>query len=328
MASGKRLLVENLMTEIRRYAGEMNDDGSISDELLIDTLNRAQQECEMLLSRHTPDSLLTYTDITTDGTSTEYDMPEDCAEGRIQMVDFREGTNSPIPLEPSNTYENWLYEADSTSTGYPSNFMELGYDRQLRILPKAKAGLTLRIWYVRELPDLVVSQGKITVVNTGTETLTLDEVGDDITASLNEEGSHLSIIDGQTGARKGVIEVRSVDEDTGDVVIQTTPEVSAIDNVTVASTLVGMGVNAGDYVCVGPSSCICQIKSPVTNYMIQYAFALIQQVNGADAQMAYAALSRLEKFVSGREKGKPNKLRVKLNSPSFQPRFPVRNVIR
>jgi hypothetical protein len=166
---------------------------------------------------------------------------------------------------------------------------------------------------------MAVSQGKILDVIDATS-VELDAVGEDITQSTDEDGSLLSVIDGQTGLLKGVMQVASApDEVTNIVTFKSSPTITTVDNVTVDTSLVTIEAAAGDYVCVAPNSCLCQIKQPFTSYMIQYAFALIQQVNGADVQMAYAALNRLEKFIKTMDKGKAANLRVTLNSHSYHP---------
>jgi len=319
MASSKRLIVDNLMAEIRRMSSEQNIDGSIADELLLDCLNRAQDEASMLLGRHYPAPLITYTTFVTTANECEYDIPEDCLEGRVQKLEYIDGSSGPRDIDRCNYFDNSDLELSSGQTSCPLGWFELGYDRKVRLLPQPQAGLTIRVWYLRELPAMVVSQGKILDVIDATS-VELDAIGDAITQSKDEEGSVLSIIDGQTGLLKGVLQVASTpDEVTNIVTFKSSPTITAVDNVTIDSSLTTIGANTGDYVCVGPNSCLCQIRQPFTSYMIQYAFALIQQVNGADVQMAYAALNRLEKFIKTMDKGKAANLRVTQNSHAYHP---------
>jgi hypothetical protein len=319
MACSKRLLIENIMGEIRRMAGETNTDGNLPDEMLLDTLNRASREAAMLLGRYHPEPLITYTTLTTTASEPELDIPEDCLEGRIQKVELLLSSSAPRELLRVSSADNHKFEEAPGTATYPDVWFEVGYTRKLRVLPQPMAGLTLRVWYVRDLPELAISQGKITnITNLLTSNyLLVDEVGDDLTSTLSEDGSHVSLIDGQTGLIKAIYEISNVNSTTGRVTFAASPSVTSIDNFTVTAPAAADGVALGDYLTVAPCSCISQIGSPFVEYIKQYTFALIQQVNGADAQIAYAALNRLEKLVKSMDKGQPTRLRVVQRSHAF-----------
>jgi len=320
MASTKRLLIENIMNEIRRMLSEQNVDGNVSDSLLLDALNRAQEEAAMILARNYPEPLLTKVNVTTTASEPEYDIPEDAFEERVQFVELILSGSSPRQLEARETMDNSLFESSSGTATYPEAWCHVGFDRKIRVLPQPMAGLTLRLWYCKELPQLVVSQGMITAVDETDTILTLDEVGDDITTSLDEDGSHLSVIDGQTGAVKGIFEVSDIERlATGEVEFKTsTPQRPTIDNVTVSTSFVGLNIAVGDYVCVAPCTCICQIRHPFVNHMKQYAFAFLQYMNGGDIQVPQAALARMIKDVEKMGKGRPSKLKVKQSSFAYR----------
>jgi hypothetical protein len=317
MSSTKRLLVENILDEIRRRTGETNEDGSISGDMLLDAINRGQEESAMILARNYPTPLLTYTTVVTTAGEPEYDVPEDAIEGRIQQVELLLSDGTPRALQPRDVYDNVLFEA-ATSSGNrePEIWMEVGFTRKIRVLPQPTAGYTLRIWYCKELPQLAISQGMITA--TATNTLTLDEVGDDISTSLDEPGSHLCIIDGQTGVIKGAVEVSGIDSTTGDITLRATPSVTTIDNLPISALASISGVAVGDFVCVAPFTCICQIRQPFINHMVSYVFALLQYLNGGDIQVPQAELARMEKYVSKMKKGRVNNLRVAQTSHSYR----------
>jgi hypothetical protein len=334
MASNKRLLIENIMGEIRRMAGEQNTDGNIPDDMLLDAINRASKEAAMLLGRYYPVPLITKTNLMTTTSEPELDMPEDCLEGRVLKVELMLPSAPPRELLAISPEDNHKFEEAEGTVTYPNVWFEVGFTRKIRVLPQPMAGLTLRVWYVKDLPELAISQGKITnITNLLTSNyLLVDEVGDDLTATLTEDGSHVSIVDGQTGLIKATYEVSNVNSTTGRITFASSPTVSTIDNTTVTAPSSSDGVALGDFLCVAPFSCISQIRSPFVEYIKQYAFALIQQVNGADAQIAYAALNRLEKFVKSMDKGKPSTLRVSQRSHAYgagyqsNPRPTVRSI--
>jgi len=319
MARVNRNLVNNILNEIRLVIGEDNTGGAVSDELLLLLLNRAQEEAAQLLARSYVEPILTYTDIPLTAEQ-DYELPEDCFEDRVLKMEYLAGASGVAPY-PMIRIDYESDEASSFAEGSvaqsPEAWMQIGTIRSVRVFPTPQGGGYIRMWYAKRPEDLVISQGRIKSVVNAT-TLELDALGDEITANQDEDGSHLCIIDGQTGAIKAVLEVSSVGTSTDTVSFSLAPITAQIEGIPVEACPDLTAENIlGDYVCLAPFTCIPIIRQPVLNYIKQYAIALVQNNLGAEHEVAYRALKEMEKFVASMDSGKQTFKRVKMKSDAY-----------
>jgi hypothetical protein len=282
-------------------------------------LNRSQDEAAQLLARHYVEPILTYTDVTLTALQ-DYELPEDCFEERVLKVEYIAGNHiAPYPLQRIDFESD---EASSYSNAAacqgPEAWMQIGTIRSVRVFPVPTGGGVLRMWYAKKPDDLVMSQGRIKSVVNAT-TIELDVLGDEITADQDEDGSHLCIIDGQTGVIKHVLEVAYLPPTAPTTVrFSLAPIATQIEGIPVVAVPdLTLADYVGDYVCLAPFTCIPTIRNPVLNYIKSYAIALVQTNLGAEHEVAYQALKEMEKFVTSMDSGKETHHKVKMRSPAY-----------
>jgi hypothetical protein len=331
MARINRSLVDSIIEEVRLVTGESNDSGSVSDELLLSLLNRAQTEAAQLLARHYPEAVVTYTDIPIVANIQDYELPEDILEERVLKMEYiQSALTNPYPMEriTFDSDEASYYTGSSTAVE-PERYMQLGTSREVRVFPVPSGGGSLRMWYAKVPTDLVKSQGRIKSIVNAT-TIELDALGDEISSNQDEDGSHLCIVDGTTGAIKAVLEVAGINPTVETVItFSTTPITAEVEGIpVVACPDLTTAVNVGDYVCLAPFTCIPTIRQPILNYIKQYAIALVQTNLGAEHEVAYRALKDMQKFVEDMDRSKPNAFRVRMKSDAYGGNILKRNLPR
>lgn len=313
-----RYLVDSIIEEVRLICGESNV-GGVEDALILRLLNSAQEEAAQLLSRMYPEPLLTYIDIPLTA-SPDYSIPENCFEGRVLKCEVITSTSSgAYPMTRRDYNDDIISAYSSVSTSQiPEAWIQIGTTNSVRVFPVPYAGATLRMWYCKKPDDLVVSQGKIKSLPSGGVSIELDALGEDITSNQDEDGSHLSVIDGQTGTRKAILEVSSVSTTTRVVTFNLTPLTTVIEGEpVVAPDFTTQKIAVGDYVCLAPYTCLPSIRAPLIRYIVQYATAMVQTQLGADHAVQFQMLQKLQKFVESMDTGKQSHRRVKLNSEAF-----------
>jgi hypothetical protein len=313
-----RYLVDSIMDEVRLICGESNV-GGVDDALILRLLNSAQEEAAQLLSRNYPEPLLTYTDIPLTSAQ-DYPIPENCFEGRVlkcEAITSNSCSNYPLTRRDYNDDVISAYATASTSQ-IPEAWIQIGTTNSVRVFPTPAAGATLRMWYCRKPDDLVISQGRIKSLPAGGISVELDSIGDVITSNQDEDGSHLSIIDGQTGLRKAILEVVSVSNSTNVVTFNLTPLTTQIEGeAVVAPDFATQKIVVGDYVCLAPYTCLPSIRAPLIRYIVQYATAMVQTQLGADHAVQFQMLQKMQKFVESMDTGKQSHRRVKFNSDAY-----------
>jgi hypothetical protein len=318
-----RYLVDSIIEEVRLICGESNV-GGVDDELVLRLLNSAQEEAAQLLSRNYPEPLLTYIDIPLTSTQ-DYDIPENCFEGRVLKCEvISSSLSGAYPMQRRDYNDDIISAYSSSSTSaIPEAWIQIGTTNSVRVFPTPMAGATLRMWYCRKPDDLVVSQGRIKSLPTNYIAasgvpIELDVIGDAVTSNQNEDGSHLSIIDGQTGTRKAILEVISVDTTNSVIKFNLTPLTAVIEGEAVsAPSFTAQKIAVGDYVCLAPYTCLPSIRAPLIRYIVQYATAMVQTQLGADHAVQFQMLQKLQKFVESMDSGKQTHRRVKLKSDAF-----------
>lgn len=313
-----RYLVDSIIDEVRLICGESNV-GGVDDALVLRLLNSAQEEAAQLLARYYPEPLLTYIDIPLTA-SPDYNVPENCFEGRVLKCEVITSTSSgAYPMIRRDYNDDLISAYSSVSTSQiPEAWIQIGSTNTVRVFPVPYAGATLRMWYCKKPDDLVVSQGRIKSLPAGGVSVELDVIGDAITSNQDEDGSHVSVIDGQTGLRKAVLEVVSVSTTTNVITFNLTPLTAEIEGETVsAPSFTAQGIHVGDYVCIAPYSCLPNIRAPLIRYIVQYATAMVQTQLGADHAVQFQMLQKLQKFVESMDSGKQSHRRVKLNSDAY-----------
>ena len=272
MTTSNRLLTDTLISEVRSIISERNGEG-LDDELdILPALNRGQDKACSILAKHHADPLFKLLAVTLITNQTDYDIPEDALEDRIVKMEVNINSRY-LEMKRVRPTDFGLYETPATST-IPLAYGIIG--RKYRILPQTSAVYPLRMMYMFQPPKLALQQGRITAVDTATETFTIAELNADLTTAVLEDTSYLSIIDGQTGMRKGVVRVSSKTSTATQQRITIATSIGSgrttLDNVAVNTTLVGLGAAVDDYICFAPDTCISILRAPVLNFITADGF--------------------------------------------------------
>lgn len=309
----RRLIVDELVSSVRNQLAEQNIE-SVTDEYILDALNRAQDTAANIFARHYDTPLLTYTTVTTHSAQQEYDIPEEALEQRLEMVEVSiNGVYYPVTRIDKR--DATLFESQS-AISIPYYYVVIG--DKYRLIPRSSGVYPLRIWYIKDPEPFVKSQGMVTSVNLANNYLVVDEPGAELTTESDQLNSYINVVDGQSGRIKGTFQVQSIDN--GRVKIRTSPIRSSVLNKPVLNALpldsdgISSLIQPDDYVCLVHGSCVPFVKKPLSNYVIQYAVAEIRRALGGPAELEEAVKRQMQEEVERSWVGRESQLRVTAKS--------------
>lgn len=306
--------VDNLLSEVRQLLDEDNND-ALRDEEILSSLNRGQDHVVDVLSAHYPDPYMASTELAVAASQDEFPIPEDSYSDKVTKVEFKASATDSYYQEVQriNYRDVTIYENSNSSVFVPYYYYIVG--DKLRFVPKASG--QARVWYVRMPDQLVVSQGRITGINTSTQKITVDSLGSDVSTDISSLSSYFNVCDGQTGVVKATFQAKNVNNNT--LEIKTQPTALNLPGRTLYNDLTGptnsdgsQAVALNDYISVVDGTCVPYFSRPASNFLIQYAVAeLKRKLTGGAADMEERLkqdfLSHVTKTYTGREQ----KLRVK-----------------
>lgn len=280
-----RFLVDSLITEIRSLISERNTNGALSDSLdIIPLMNIAQDRASTILAKYYQEPLLTNETITLQSGVTSYTIPENAFQDALVKVECKISNGIYREMPRIKARDSTAYETPA-SASIPLVYFIIG--RTYNILPKPTGAYGLRIWYLEDLPKLDIQQGRIIQVDEANNTVYIDALVTDsdganyLTTSASSDNAYVSIIDGQTGKRKGIFQISSMpttDGATNAAIVfkSTTPTRTTIDNYTVSTSMTGLSVAKDDYLCLAPATCISVLRKPALNFITSYAATALQ----------------------------------------------------
>lgn len=306
----RRLIVDNLVDEVRSMLDEENRENISDTTDILPALNRAQDYGANILARHYEAPLLTYNTITTTAGVNEYYIPEDAFEQRLEKLEVEISPGHWQEIHAISFRDATAYEYPNSSS-YPSHYAIIG--GKYRLYPTVGGTRTIRQWFDKDPEPLVLSQGRITSVNTASNYFILNSQGTSLTTEIDDLNCFINIIDGQSGRIKGSFQIQSLN--SGQVTIKTTPDRSTVLNKTIATSLADLEIEADDLVSTIHGSCVPVIKKPLSNFLIEYATSEIKRKldnqTGADPRI----LDNLERQVERSWVGRPLTTRIKRVNP-------------
>jgi len=309
--AGRRLTTTDLIEEVRSLLDESNR-ANVSDELdILPALNRAQDVAANILARHYEAPLLSYKSLQLTQGQSEYDIPEDAFEQRLEKCEVYI-TSVYYPVKRIDYRDITLYETP-TRTNVPYYYAVIG--TKFRLLPTPTAVYPLRIWYLKDPEVLVAPQGRLTIVNQAQNYIIVDSIGSDLTSAMDDLNSYVNLIDGQTGNIKATMQIQSIAGNK--ITFKSSPSRSTVLNKTISSALTDT-IEQDDFICTIHGSCIPAFKKPFSNYLIQFAVAEIQRKLGGPADMELKVRDELEKLVERSWVGRENFLRVQKRNRNWQ----------
>lgn len=308
----RNLTTDELIQDVRSLLDEENN-ATLDDEAdIIPALNRAQDVAANILSRHYESPLITNKTVQLQAGQDSYQIPEEAFEQRLEKVEVFIN-RIYYPIKRLNYRDVSLYETP-TRVNVPYYYVIIG--QEFKLLPSPTAAYPLRIWYIRDPEPLAKQQGRIQVVNEGANYVTVDAPGSKLTTEMDQLGSYVSIVDGNSGLVKGHLQILSITD--GKITFRGTPVRTSVQNCEIVGTLTDMGVQPDDYLAPIGGTCIPAMKKPWSNYLIQYAVAELNRKLGGDTTVQEQVRKELEQIVERSWVGRESSLRVTKRNKNWE----------
>jgi hypothetical protein len=310
------ITTSELIDQVRYQIDEENNT-TVSDEDILQALNRGQDNATHLMVNQYPDPLVTFSTTTSVRGQRNYSLPEDIFEDKLQKVEILE---SGIAWEVKRIrYRDVSYYETQSQAVRPLYYYILG--KEFYLLPTPAGGnRDIRYWYIRELDPFVTPQGRITSIDTVNNYVVVNSLGDDLTTESDNLNNYLNIVDAQTGLIKVSMQIQSIDTDQNRVTFKTTPDRSSVFNREISGAI-PTTVEVDDFLCVSRGNCVPYLKKPLSNYVVQYAVLEIKRKMGEPVDAEERALKKFEDTVEGAWSGREHQLRVTKRSRNWFSRF-------
>lgn len=305
----QRITVEDLVSEVREQTNEENRTSVTDATDIIPALNRAQNYAADILARFYKQPMLANVEVSTAQGQSLYDIPEDAFESRVLLIETKVN-QTYFELLEIDYKDVGHYEITTATTSVPYFWTIIG--NQIKILPTSTGAYPLRIWYVKDPLPLALPQGRINLINTASNYIIVDAVGEDLSTEADDLASFVNLIDGQTGILKGTMQIQSVANNR--ITFKTVPTRTTVLDLNVDTDLAALTstltVAEDDYICLAPNTCVPMMKKLTSNFLIQYAVAEIARKLGGDATLEAQVLTNFEKQIERTWVQRPNSLRV------------------
>lgn len=304
--------VQNLVDEIRSQVDEENRDSVSTENDILPTLNRAQDFAFDILARKYPEPILEYTTLNLVGSQAEYDIPENVFEDRVEKLEIA------IPSGNAATYREVQRISYRDITNYENSgnnsipYYYCIYARKIRLVPAPSGQYNARMWYLRNPEKLELPQGRITIVNTASNYVTVDSAGSDLTTESDQLGSYVNVVDGQTGQIKGSLQIMSLANNR--ITFRAVPLRTTVLNRTITGDLSEVSAAIDDYISPIDGTCVPYFSRPVSNFIIQFSVAEIVRKLGGESDKEENILKKFEQQVERTWAGREMTLRIKKKS--------------
>lgn len=318
--AGRTKIVDDLVSDVRQQLSEENTSALDTELDILASLNRAQDYAANILARHYESPMLVHKIVPLVAGKQEYEIPNDAFEQRLEKVEI---SLAQVFYEVKEiSYRDVTYYETRSKINMPYFYCIVG-DRY-RLIPGPTGVYSMRIWYLADPLPLVKQQGRITRIQVASNYLLVDALGTDLTTEADDLNSYISIIDGQSGVRKGSFQIKNLTDNK--IEIKTTPARTTVLGIPILNDLGGIvdgegnpvAIEPDDYVSVISGTCIPFFKKPFSNFLIQYAVAELTRKLGGEAGMEQSVLDKLEKEVERSWVGRSQTLRVKKTSNMWE----------
>lgn len=304
--------VEDIARSVRARIDEMNRDSVDTERDIVPALNRALEYATDIYARIYPDPYIAYESLDLVNGQAEYDIPDDVYEDRLVKVDVKVTDNTYNEVQRVSYQNLALYETESKSNT-PFYYAIIG--RKIRLVPRPLGGYDLRLWFVKNPEQLVLPQGRITLVQPTGQYLVVDNVGSDLSTESDSLSNYINVINFRTGEIKATYQIASIDGSR--IYIRTSPSQTTSQGRDIATTLVDTPITRDDYICLSTGTCVPYLASPTTNFIIQFAIAEISRQLGINSVEEEQVLAKFEKQVQTTWAGREVTTRVVKRSGAY-----------
>lgn len=292
--------VQELVDQVRSALDEFNE-ASITDQHVLDALNRAQKAATRITARRLDTIFLAVENITTVGGQREYDMPADVFGRRVEKVELLQG-NIAWRIKHISYKDREPYIVAS-QVNRPYYYDIIG--SKIRLYPQPSGGQQLIVHYSRTPDTMLLPQGQINSIDTTNNYVIVDSLGGDLTTESDQRNSYISFIDYVTGDVKGSMQIAFMDTGIGQIKFKSTGLTRDTVLGKTISTSIPSDVTEDDYICVVKGTAVPQLPDAYTDYLIQHAVVALKRRTREPTDEEYAALkdieAELKKMIQGRE---------------------------
>lgn len=304
--------VAELVDQVRSQIDEFNSVG-ITDQHILDALNRAQKAATRFIARRLDTIFLAEEQINTIAGQREYDMPRDVFGRRIEKVELRQG--SIVWRIQHISYKQRHPFIVTSQVTRPYYYDIVG--TKIRLYPRPAGDLILDIHYSRQPDALVLPQGQINSIDTVNNYVIVDDIGTDVTTDSTSRNSFLNIVDFVTGDVKASLQVAFTDDSINQIKFKSTglTRTSVFDKTI--STSIPATVNPDDYVCLVKGVAVPQLPDAYHDYLIQHAIVALKRRTREPTEEEYAALKDIERELMKLMQGREQAMRIRKASSHF-----------
>jgi len=314
------VVVNDIINETRSLVDEFNVNQLSDTADILPSLNRGQEKATKILKRVYPDPLLLYVELTNVNTR-EFTLPEEMWEDAVVRMEWITGGGNVVPKECQRVVLRTLAQFETGLPNIDRPEVHSIYGRKVRFNGVPNGRSTLRIWYVRSVDTLVKTYARITQYTEGDDTLYLQLADTSWNTDLGNTydgdwGSYFNVIDGQTGEIKGSFQATHSTV-TDSMQVRAIPDRTKVLDYTISTSLLGLNINADDYICPIKGTCVQYFFDAFHTFCIQYAVAELKRKLGyaydADQQLLTDFESELKKTYAGRSL----MMRIAANNPNW-----------
>lgn len=306
--------VAEIADSVRARIDELNRDTIDTERDIVPALNRGLEYAVDIYARYYPDPFLAYTALPLTSSTQEYPLPEDVYEDRIVRLEIKTANNTYQEVQRVSYKDITDFEADSP-TNSPWYYAVIG--RKIRLVPPPSGTYPARVWYIKNPDQLVLPQGRITLVNEANNYVVVDEIGSTLTTEADQLTSFVNIINGRTGEVKGSFQISLLDDGRINFRTVVSPGREEVLGKTINTSMVDLGIQPDDYVCVVSGTCVPYLASPTTNFLIQYSVAELSRQLGINSVEEEQVLAKFEEQVKRTWSGREPTTRIVKRSPAF-----------
>lgn len=266
----RALTSTDLIGDVRVRIDEDNVKSVTNDAILRMLTQGAERALRIAVRRH-PSPLLTNAPLSLVDGQAKYKIPETVYEDYLLRVEIDQGDGLYHEVERRD-FGNTIQFEQTSPAEIPLVWRQNG--QYIEFVPAPTGTYDARIWYIEDIPPLVLPTGRVTKVNT-TGNYCFIDWGDETTVDtdVTSNASYLNVIDGQTGRIKGSLQVSDITD--AKLTFRTSPVEATVLNRTISGDITEAGLEKNDYLCNVSGTCMSLLKKTIYQYAVQYAVTML-----------------------------------------------------
>lgn len=251
--------------------GEHNTSAIKDNRDILPALNRGQDEAASIVAKKYDDLLISPVYVDTEANVSEYYLPTDTFEDRLQKVDTKtdgqtDSTSNYLPTKRLSYRQLAQYE-NSGSAKYPYYYCVIG--RKYKLVPTPSSVIRLRLMIVKTPAKLVLPYGRITSLSS--TSVLVDNLRNSPGTGVADLSAFANVIDSLTGRIKGTVQMSTIDAAADRIQFSATPTRTTVLGRTVTALADVEDVAVDDFICPIAGTCVMEVPAPIPNFVINWA---------------------------------------------------------